>query len=43
MVGYLVETGEKMGYAEWKPAVMKETGGEFLVMKVFRGQLIATA
>ncbi|THG94300.1 hypothetical protein EW026_g7146 [Hermanssonia centrifuga] len=30
---YDMDTGEQMGYAEWKPAVMEETGGEFLMMK----------
>lgn len=28
-----LETGEKMGYAEWRPAVMQETGGDFLMVK----------
>lgn len=28
-----LETGEKMGFAEWRPAVMQETGGAFLMMK----------
>ncbi|KAI0091577.1 hypothetical protein BDY19DRAFT_931199 [Irpex rosettiformis] len=28
-----LDTGEYMGYAEWKPQVMQETGGEFLMMK----------
>lgn len=30
----LVHTGEKMGAAQWRPAVMAETGGDFLLMKV---------
>ncbi|THG95575.1 hypothetical protein EW026_g6105 [Hermanssonia centrifuga] len=30
---YDMDTGEQMGYAEWKPAVMEEAGGEFLMMK----------
>lgn len=30
----VVDTGEYMGYAEWKPQVMQETGGEFIMMKV---------
>ena len=33
---YPVETGERQGYAEWKPAVMQETGGDFLCAKVRR-------
>ncbi|KAI0692495.1 FAD/NAD(P)-binding domain-containing protein [Cytidiella melzeri] len=28
-----LESGEYMGYAEWKPQVMAETGGDFFVMK----------
>ncbi|GJE93239.1 FAD/NAD(P)-binding domain-containing protein [Phanerochaete sordida] len=30
---YDLHTGEKMGAAQWRPAVMKETGGDFLLMK----------
>ncbi|KAJ3520412.1 hypothetical protein NM688_g9165 [Phlebia brevispora] len=30
---YDLETGELMGNAQWKPAVMAETGGDFLMMK----------
>lgn len=30
---YDIETGERQGYAEWKPAVMQETGGDFLLAK----------
>lgn len=30
----LVHTGESIGYLHWTPAVMAETGGEFLVMHV---------
>ncbi|KAF7790248.1 hypothetical protein EIP86_001200 [Pleurotus ostreatoroseus] len=30
---YDLETGEMMGCAQWKPAVMAETGGDFLMMK----------
>lgn len=29
-----VRTGEFVGYFHWKPAVMAETGGEFLLMHV---------
>ena len=29
-----VNTGERMGVAQWRPAVMAETGGDFLLMKV---------
>ena len=27
-----MSTGENVGYVHWKPAVMAETGGEFLLM-----------
>ena len=30
----VVTTGERMGEALWRPAVMAETGGDFLLMKV---------
>jgi salicylate hydroxylase len=30
----VVSTGERMGTALWRPAVMAETGGDFLLMKV---------
>ncbi|PSR80361.1 hypothetical protein PHLCEN_2v6746 [Hermanssonia centrifuga] len=30
---YDLNTGERMGCAQWRPAVMKETGGDFLLMK----------
>ncbi|EKM50084.1 uncharacterized protein PHACADRAFT_46976, partial [Phanerochaete carnosa HHB-10118-sp] len=30
---YDLHTSEKMGAAQWRPAVMAETGGEFLLMK----------
>lgn len=33
-----METGEKMGFAEWRPAVMQETGGDFLMVKVSVGE-----
>ncbi|KAH8103981.1 FAD/NAD-P-binding domain-containing protein [Cristinia sonorae] len=29
---YDLETGEYLGYNHWKPTVMKETGGDFLMM-----------
>lgn len=30
---YDLHTGERMGVAQWRPAVMAETGGDFLLMK----------
>ncbi|KAI0343347.1 FAD/NAD-P-binding domain-containing protein [Trametopsis cervina] len=30
---YDMDTGEYMGYADWKPQVMQETGGDFFTMK----------